>query len=270
MRNLIVLADYCSDSLAVQELRSALYGHLSTQFSGYVSFVHSSPSTIHTAFLLHQLLITEQRLGDPNNLVVFMNTDPRLQVTSRVEKVQESPLVIVRMQSGAWVYGPNAGYCLSLVQKDIEYLYVYPNQDEKSQFRSRDLYMRIGALLIEEKEDEMDLEELKIHNIPALDKFYIGHIDSYGNIKTTIPRSYLKGKYGFGDTVSVTIGIVTKKAFLVDNIFGKGLDVLVVAPGSSGSVDDPYLEIAVWQHSPLQSARKFFPAAKPGDEVALA
>src|SRR3989344_6782594 len=104
MRNLIVLADYCSDSLAVQELRSTLYGHLSTQFSGYVSFVHSSPSTIHTAFLLHQLLITEQRLGDPNNLVVFMNTDPRLQVTSRVEKVQESPLVIVRMQSGAWVY----------------------------------------------------------------------------------------------------------------------------------------------------------------------
>ncbi|MFA6005922.1 MAG: hypothetical protein WC775_05570 [Patescibacteria group bacterium] len=270
MKNFIALADYCSDSLTVQELRSALYGHLSANPTGFVSFVHSSPSTIHTAFLLHQLLTTEQRLGDPNNLVVFVNTDPRLQAVKGVEKAQGSQLVVARMRSGAWVYGPNAGFCFSLVQKDIQYLYVYQNQDKGTQFRSRDLYMRVGALLMEEKQDDMELEELKIQDIPALDKYYVGHIDNYGNIKTTIPRSYLKGKYDVGDTISVTIAGVQHKAYFADNIFGKEPDVLVVAPGSSGPIDDPYLEVVVWQHMPLQSARKFYPDAKPGDEIVLA
>lgn len=270
MKNFIALADYCNDTLPIQELRSALYGHLSANPSGFVSFVYSTPTTIHTAFLLHQILITEGRLGDPNNLIIFINTDPRLQSTKGVDKAQGAPLVVARMKNGAWVYGPNAGYSLSLVSKDIEYLYVYHDQDKGTQFRSRDLYMRVGALLMEEKQDEMDFEELKIYDIPQLEGFYVGHVDSYGNIKTTIPRSYLKGKHVYGDQVSITVGKKSHPAYFVDNIFGKEPEVLIVAPGSSGTVDDPYLEVVVWQHFPLKSALKFFPEAKPGDPVTIA
>lgn len=270
MKNFITIADYCTDSLTVQELRSALYGHLDKNPDGFVSFVHSQPSTIHTAFLLQQVLMTESRLGDPNNLVIFVNTDPRLQSKTGVKQAQGAQLVVARTKSGAWVYGPNAGYCFSLIADQISYLYIYHGQDKGSQFRSRDLYMKVGALLLEEKQDEMELEELKIRDIPNLEGYYVGHIDNYGNIKTTIPRSFLKGKYHNGDKIKVTIGNTTHEAYVVDNIFGKEPDVLVVAPGSSGKIDDPFLEVVVWQHLPLQSGLKFFPQARPGDTVTLA
>ncbi len=269
MKNLIVIADYCSDSLTTQELRSAATGHLNAPPTSYISFVHSTPNTIHTAFLLKQILETEGRIGDPNNLVIFVNTDPRLQSKTGVEKAQGAQFVVARMKNGAWVCGPNAGYSYSLVLKDIQNLYLYPGLDKGSQFRSRDLYMRVSSLLMEEKEDEMELEEIRNNDIPPLPGFHIGHIDNYGNMKTTIPNSYMKGKHGYGEKLKVTVDGTTKDAYYVDNIFGKEPDVLVIAPGSSGPKEDPFLELVIWQHLPLQSARLAFPRAIPGDPVKL-
>ncbi len=269
MKNLIIIADYCSDSLTTQELRSALLGHLSKPLSSSLSFVNSIPNTIHTAFLLKQILFTEARLGDPNNLVIFVNTDPRIQTKDGVEKAQGADFVILRMKNGAFVCGPNAGHCFSLVLPDIEYLYLYPDLDKGTQFRSRDLYMRISALLMEEKEDEMELTEIKKTIIPPLFDFHVGHIDNYGNIKTTIPNSYMKGKHEYGETVKVSIGKVSKQAYYVDNIFAKEAGVLVIAPGSSGEPHDPYLEIVVRENIPLNSAKAIFHKALPGDIVQL-
>lgn len=267
MKNLIIVADYCSDSLTTQELRSAFLGHLSQPFTNQLSFVYSTPATIHTAYLIRQILITERRLGDPNNLVIFANTDPRLQTVKGVKLSQGAQFVIAKLKDGAWLCGPNAGYCFSLIRDEIEYLYLYPGLDKGTQFRSRELYMRIAALLVEEKQDEMELEEIRNTEIPNLDKFYIGHIDNYGNIKTTIPHSHLKGKYEYGEKIKITIDKETKEAIYTDNMFGLEPDVLVLTPGSSGMPDDPYLELVIWQHYPDSSACKVFPQAKPGDEV---
>jgi hypothetical protein len=267
MKNFITIADYCTDSLTTQELRSALLGHLSAPLTSSVSFVASTPSTIHTAFLLKQILNTENRLGNANNLVIFINTDPRIQTNKGVKLAKGANFVVARMKDGAWVCGPNAGYSLSLVMHDIDRLYLYPGLDKGTQFRSRDLYMRVSALLMEEKQDEMELEEIRINDIPALSEFYVGHIDNYGNIKTTMPLSQMKGKHEFGEVVKVTIGNVTKEAYFVDNMFAKEPETLVIAPGSSGAKDDPYLEVVVWQHMPLQSGKKEFPTARPGDTL---
>jgi len=269
MKNLIIIGDYCADSLTVQELKSAFLGHLSQPFSRQLSFVSSTPSTIHTAFLLKQVLLTESRLGDPNSLVVFINTDPRLQTTKGVKLSQGAQFVVVKLKNGAWVCGPNAGTSFSLIREEIAYLYLYPNLDRGSQFRSRELYMRVAALLVEEKQDEMDLEEIRNNDIPALDSFYIGHIDNYGNIKTTIPHSYMKGKHEYGEKVRVTLNKQTREAIYADNMFGAKPGSLILAPGSSGMPDDPYLELIIWQHYPESSARKAFPQAKPGDEVEI-
>lgn len=269
MKNLIVIADYCSDSLTTQELRSALIGHLSKPLTSSLSFVNSTPNTIHSAFLLKQILYTESRLGDPNNLVIFINTDPRIQTKDGVQKAQGAEFVVLRMKNGAFVCGPNAGYSFSLIIPDIEYLYLYSNLDKGTQFRSRDLYMRVAALLMEEKEDEMDLTEIRKTIIPVLSDFHVGHIDNYGNIKTTVPNSYMKGKHEYGEKVKVTLGKKTASAYYVDNIFAKEAGILVIAPGSSGELHDPYLEVVVRENLPLVSAKKVFPNVFPGDLVKI-
>lgn len=269
MKNLIVIADYCSDNLPTQELRSAFLGHLNQTYTAQLSFVHSTPSTIHTAFLLKQILLTESRLGDPNNLVIFVNTDPRLQTNKGVRLSQGAQFVVAKLKNGAWLCGPSAGNSFSLIRDEIEYLYLYSGLDKGNQFRSRELYMRVAALLVEEKQDEMQLEEIRNTEIPVLDKLYIGHIDNYGNMKTTIANSHMKGKHEYGKKVAVTLNGQTKEAVYTDNMFGVGPDVLVLAPGSSGMPDDPYLELIIWQHYPDSSARKAFPQAKPGDEISL-
>jgi hypothetical protein len=267
VKNLVILADYSNDSLTTQELRSAFIGHLSQPFSSQLSFVYSTPSTIHTAFLLKQILLTESRLGDPNNLVIFVNTDPRLQTTTGVRLSKGAQFIVAKLKNGAWVCGPNAGSSFSLIREEIAYLYLYPNLDKGNQFRSREFYMRVSALLVEEKQDEMDLEEIRNNDIPVLSQFYVGHIDNYGNIKTTIPHSYMKGKHEYNEKVKVTLNNHNKEVIYADNMFGAGLDKLVLAPGSSGMPDDPYLELVVWQHYPDSSARGLFPQAKPGDKV---
>lgn len=269
MKNLIIIADYCQDTLTTQELKSAFIGHLSSSFSSQLSFVHSTPSTIHTAFLLKQILITESRLGDPNNLVIFVNTDPRLQTIKGVKLSQGAQFVVAKLKNGAWLCGPNAGHSFSLIREEIEYLYLYPNLDKGSQFRSRELYMRVAALLVEAKQDEMQLEEIRNNDILVLNEFYIGHIDNYGNMKTTAPNSFMKGKHEFGEKVKITLNGQNKEAVYTDNMFGQEPGMLVLAPGSSGLPNDPYLELIIWQHYPDTSARKAFPQAKPGDEIKL-
>jgi len=269
MKNCILIADYCIDPLTPQELRSALLGHLSGKTNASISFVHSTPNTIHTTYLLKQILLTEERLGDANNTVIFVNTDARIQTSQGVEKAKGAQFVVLRMKSGAFVCGPNAGYSFSLVRNDIEYVYHYKGLDKGTQFRSRELYMRVCALLMEGKEDEMDLDEIRNNDIPELEGFHVGHVDNYGNIKTTIPHSYMKGKHTFGDEVSITIGKKTQKAVYTHNMFGHKPDALVIAPGSSGIPDDPYLEAVVWQHLPLKSGKLFFPDVVPGDIVTL-
>jgi S-adenosylmethionine hydrolase len=115
----------------------------------------------------------------------------------------------------------------------------------------------------------MALEEIRQTIIPSLSGFYLGHIDNYGNMKTTINKSYLKGRHEYGDLIKITLNGITKEAYYVNNMFAKEPETLVIAPGSSGMPDDPYLELIVWQHLPMQSARKFFPTAKAGDEIVL-
>lgn len=269
MKNLIVIADYCTDSLTTQELQSAVMGRLSQPLNSQISFVNSTPSTIHTSYLLKQILLTEARLGNANNLVVFINTDPRLQTIKGVKQARGADFVIAKMKNGAWVCGPNAGNSFSLVREDISILYLYPNLDRGTQFRSRELYMRISALLMEEKQDEMELDEIRNNDIATLDGFHIGHIDNYGNIKTTIPNSYMKGKFEYGSKLKVTLNNITKEAVYVDNMFAQEPGTLVLAPGSSGMPNDPYLELIIWQHYPDSSAKKVFPQAKPGEIIKI-
>jgi len=248
MKKLTVVSDWVDDSLTCAEFSSAVLGFLSESKNAQITFVSSTPSTIHTSFLINQIVEVEERFGRPLETVIFQNTDPRLQSKTKVEKAQGAKFLVIRLKSGLYLCGPNAGYDFSMVKERIDEVFEYRDFDKGSQFRSRDLYSRVCAHLMEAMEDELDLEEVLVDVIPDLKGFYIGHIDNFGNIKTTITHEDLKGKLEYGEYIKIKIGKVIKKVRYVDNLFGGEVGELVIYPGSSGKKDNPYLEISVWRH----------------------
>jgi len=248
MKKLIIVADWAHDSLTNQEVKTAVEGFSKNSADARITFVSSTPSTIHTSFLLQQLVRTEEHYGVPNETVFFQNTDPRLQTKEGVEHSQGAEFIVIRLKSGIYLCGPNAGYDFSLLKPSIEYVYRYPGLDKGSQFRSRDLYSRVSAHLMDEMEDELDLEEQPSNCIPELRGYFVGHIDNYGNVKTTITHEDLKGKFELGEKITIELNGVKKQAMFVSNLFGGSPGDLVIYPGSSGAKENPFMEISVWRH----------------------
>jgi len=272
MKKLIVIADWASDTLNVQEFRTAVSGFLKNNHGESISFVSSTPSTIHTSFLLQQVIAIEERYGDPLQTVIFQNTDPRVQTTEGVKEAKGAEFVVIKLKSGIYLCGPNAGYDFSLVRNKIETIFRYPGLDKGTQFRSRDLYSRVCAHLMDEMEDELDLEEALANSIPGLQDYFIGHIDNHGNIKTTITHEDLKGKYELGAAIEITVNDVTKKAKYVSNLFGGSPGQLVIYPGSTGQQDNPFIEVSIWRHftekNPTTGTHEFN-NPRPGQQITL-
>lgn len=272
MKKLIVVSDWSSDSLTRQEFRSAAEGFLKSSETPNITFVASTPSTIHTSFLMSQVIATEEHYGRPREVVIFQNTDPRIQTTEGVAKARGAEFIIVRLVSGMMLCGPNAGYDFSLIKSKIDQAFLYKDMDKGSQFRSRDLYSRASAHLMDGLEKELDLEEVSRDIIPNLEGQYVAHIDNYGNIKTTLIKEDFKGKYEFGDSLTVCINGIEKQAEFVENLFGGGVGKLVVYPGSSGIKDNPYLEVSVWRHftedNPTTGAAEF-DSPRPGMKIEI-
>jgi len=248
MKKLIVVADWAHDMLANQEITTAIEGFSKDALLARMSFIPSTPSTIHTSYLLQQLVRTEEQYGLPSQTVFFQNTDPRIQTTEGVQQAKGADFIVIRLKSGIFLCGPNAGYDFSLLKPSIDFVYSYPGLDKGSQFRSRDLYSRVCAHLMDEMEDELDLEEQPSNCIPELRGYFVGHIDNYGNLKTTITHEDMKGKVELGESIEVTINEVKKKVSYVSNLFAGTPGQLVIYPGSSGDKSNPYMEVSVWRH----------------------
>lgn len=276
MKKLTLIADYGNDPLSPTEAWTAIQGYLKDFHGSQITVVNSYPSTIHTAFLLNQLVQTEERYGIPHETVFFINTDPRIEDTTAVKHAEGAKGVIVKLASGATIIGPNAGYCLSLIKEKIEKVYSYDGLEKGSQFRSRDLYPKVVAYLMDYMDDDLELVEVSLNLIPTLKGSFVGHIDNYGNIKTTVKHSDFKGKYEYGDHVELSIGGTTQKAHYVENLFGGSVGELVVYPGSSGNPDDNFLEISAWSHfgdskdgKTSKTGRDFFDGILPGNSISL-
>ncbi len=270
MKKLIVVADWARDSLTCAEVGLAVEGFLKTGEKPDFYFVSSTPSTIHTGFLVNQVITTEERYGHPLETVIFQNTDPRLFSKEKLEKAKGSEPLIIKLKSGIYLTGPNAGYDFSFIKDKVEKLFIYRDVNEEGQFHSRDLFSKISAHLMESIEDKM--EEVSSNVIPEIDKYYVAHVDNFGNIKTSIKKEVLKGIYEYGDLVKIKIGNTENKAKFVDNLFGGILGELVIYPGSSGQLDNPFLEVTAWQHfneEKPKTGKDFFANPRPGMEIKL-
>lgn len=287
MKNLIIVSDWGNDSLSATEVKIAIFGFLASIKIPDITFVNCSPSTIHASFITQQLVFSIERLGNPQETVIFQNVDPRIVLTTKNDTndnekdilTQENfnrflhKLILMRLVNGIWVFGPNAQFNFSLIKNKIEKLYYYPNFEKGGQFRSRDLYSRICAHLLEESEDQLELEEITLEAIPPLSGFYIGHIDNFGNIKTTIKKSDLKGKVELNQKIKIKINNITQSVKYVNSLFADFPNQLIIYPGSSGQLDDPYLEISVWRtfenKDKQRTGSHYFNNPLPGDKIDL-
>jgi S-adenosylmethionine hydrolase len=119
----------------------------------------------------------------------------------------------------------------------------------------------------------MDIQLLDQVPIPSLKGFYISHIDNFGNIKTTIKESDLKGKFEYGEKLKIKINNVTHLVTYAQGLFKYKPNELIIYPGSSGKKDDPYLEISVWRYftdkKNMATGVYYFKNPLPGETIEI-
>ncbi len=268
MKKLIIVSDWANDSLACQEVRSVIEGFLDNPSSPNITFLSSSVSSIHTAFIINQIVETEERYGRPLDTVLFQGSDP---VESESENSVKtwSDLFIIRLKSGLHIIGPNAGDVFSLIKPKIDAVFYYPGLAATGSFRARDVFARIVAHLMDSKQDDLDLEETHTNLIPQVEDYYVGHIDNFGNIITTIAESVLEENHTYGDKITVTINGITKTALYSKSLFDESSEGLIIYPGTTGNPDDPYLEISKYADFAQNATTGMneFNNPKPGMEI---
>lgn len=256
MKKLIVVADWANDSLYASEYKSAVAGYVDSQNTLDISLVNSTNSSISASFLLSQAALTEQRLGEPHNTVIHIGTEPRNTT---------DPFLVIKLTSGIYVCGINNEYTFTLIKDSIEKAFGYRVEAAASGFMSRDVYSRVIAHLLQSLEHDLDLEEIHTNTIPQLQETYIGHIDVFGNMITTVKHEDISAKYSEGDEIEAKIGSEIKKAVYKKNIWSGENGQLIIGPSSFGPLDNPYVSIVVKSGS----ASALFQDAKTGTQVQL-
>ena len=251
MKKLTVIADWANDHIYCQEFLVSVGGYLKDSQTPDISFISSTASSINSSFLLEQIVRSEERLGRPGNTVFF--------VGSEMKDGDKRSFFIIRLKSGAIVCGENYQYNFTFIKSKIDEAFSYNLDLSVVNFTSRDYYSRIIAHLLESMEDELQLDQVHTNAILETSGFYLGHIDSFGNIITTINASTLKGKYEYGDAFDIVINRQRSKVTFVENIYQKTDHSLKIGLGSFGLLDDPYLE--------LPSAKSQFNDIKAGDLI---
>lgn len=244
MKKLIVVADWAQDPLASQVIRSTIEGFVTNPDAVQISFVPCSSSTLHTSFLVSQLIQTEQVYGRPMDTVILVGTQPFSAKTEVIEQTVESLFAVARLDSGLYVCGPQAGHNFSLFKNEIETLFIYNTVHSPTQFPARDVHARLVAHLMDSLESELDLEQVPRDTIPACSTHIIGHIDGLGNIITTLTHADIKGKTHIHETVSVSIHDVSLDATYVEKITDVEEGQLALLPSAYGDPGNAFMQLS--------------------------
>jgi S-adenosylmethionine hydrolase len=104
-------------------------------------------------------------------------------------------LAYARLPTGVRVIGVNAGYALSFIKDVAEKFRWAASPAEGSQFRSRDVFPQAAAAIALGLPAALG-DEIDAHALQPPPGSVIAYVDSYGNIKTTIPYDAKKVRPG--------------------------------------------------------------------------
>src|SRR6185436_18673775 len=124
MKKLIVIADWASDTVACQEVRSMIDGFVRNPEFVNVSFVVAEDSTAQAGQVLKQLVSIEERFGRSLETVFFLDVNPK--------DAGVSEFIIVRLTSGMYICGMNVEHNFSYIKDEITnvFRYTVPEEDK--------------------------------------------------------------------------------------------------------------------------------------------
>lgn len=155
-------------------------------------------------------------------------------------------------------------YNFSLIKSKIDEIYEYTNLIDEERKDIKELFARLSAHLMDSMEDEMDLDESHTNKIPELFDLYVGHIDSLGNIETTIQVETLKEFLGVTNNLEVSINGIKNRVLITENLEILRDHMLMYCPRLLNK-GNPYYKIINVQLS--RSAAQAFKYPKPGDKI---
>ena len=194
-------------------------------------------STIETGFWIAQ----ESLHSEHKNLVIFSNTAPRGDIAWNGDDKQF--FVYGMLDNGIPIFAVNAGFNLSFIKDRLKELWVVKVPNTGTQFRSRDIYPEAAMAILGGDKTKIGAK-VDVSKIPVIPQFKLASVDGYGNLKTTIKRSYLSETILKSKILRVTINGYSHFALntLLPGVSGKIYDLCVVQ-GSSGGKQGNYLEL---------------------------
>lgn len=223
-----VIADYGSaDDMAFAEVRQALR-YVLRDTAAQIDIL-SVPifDTYATGFVLGQLA-NNHPFG--RSQMFYVNTAPRKDDTAARSNDGGEGLAYVRLKNGVRIVAVNSGFSLSFVAPLAEEIRRINCSSAGSQFRSRDVFPQPFGLIAHGDESLLQ-EDIRSH-IPAIPESVICYTDGFGNLKTSIDATVLRGLGG--KHAIVTINGQAHEAMIGEGIFSVPEGTLVLSAGSSG------------------------------------
>lgn len=228
---------------------SELYAALMRQLLGWQMIATVVPkfNTVAAGFASAQLARGLNSTSDG----ILINVDPRTDSGTPVADGAGAPFVCAVLDNGVRVFSPNAGYCLSFLRPRIKACYLLHAGGANGQFRSRDLFPRLMALVTRnglQKSKWFDgFNQFDLAKIPDSPPQVVAFVDGYGNVKTTMTLSQAIAEgWEPGKALLVAVGRRAKRRVqCASSIMGVAPGQFVFAPGSSGDPSDPYMEFAM-------------------------
>lgn len=234
-KNLILISDYGTGDPAFTEVFLQLRNLLPDVFV----YPQSTPpfSTVNTGFWIQQIALTPGL----KNSYIYSNTAPRKDKKHARKNNTGEKLMYARLKNGFEIMAVNSGNVFSFVKPYIKEFCYAATPNEGSQFRSRDIYPKAVAKMVN-GEAGFKGENEETSSIPDAPSNVIASIDGYGNIKTTMRQSHVKLKSG--QTIQIAINKKKHTGTYTDGFFHIPEGELSFFPGSSGH-DDKFMEISV-------------------------
>jgi len=229
-----IIADYGTGDLAFAEVAQRFKNLLP---QAEIHTISTPPfSTLNTGFIIAQLAL----YNPSQNMFVFSNTAPRTDDSQKRSQNEGEKLKYALLDNGVEICAVDAGHCFSFIKNNIKEFHQIKVSNKGSQFRSRDFYPQAVVNILKDQKKETLGKKLPVDSIANIPKNKIMHIDSYGNIKTTIRYSTVKLKPG--SKTRVIINHIYQTGFYTNGNFEVKSGDLAFAPGSSGG-DDPFMEV---------------------------
>ena len=164
-------------------------------------------------------------------------------------KPEGEEIYALRLKSGVWVVGPNAGYNFFFLRSHIaeSYLVVDTSSGSRTIFRSEKVMVPVLAKVLGARENpHLLIESKELPIVPVEQGVFVAGWDSHGNIYLALTQPDHSWIPALGENRAFHIGANIARLRHVDGLFAGNNDELILTAGSLKQINgQPVYYIAV-------------------------